>query len=86
MQIENSLFPQITSSISELERRVITAVEVEMSKANNIDSLNKVYRQARVWNRFHHFLTNSCTYERYRELNECFKELRNQRRIEIKER
>ena len=58
MQIENSLFPQITSSIKELEHRVLISVEKEMEKANNIDSLNKIYRQARVWNRFHHFLTN----------------------------
>lgn len=61
------------------ENRIIARYKSDMSKLNERDSINKLYRQARIWNRFHHFFGNACTYDRYLELNAIFKRTRKER-------
>lgn len=58
------------------ELQVISSYEEEMLKCFDRDCINKLYRQARIWNRFHHFFGNGCTVEVYRELNATFKRVR----------
>lgn len=65
------------------ENRIIARYKSDMSKLNDRDSINKLYRQARIWNRFHHFFGNACTYDRYLELNEIFKGTRKERFKEL---
>lgn len=65
------------------ENRIIARYSRDMSKLNDRDSINKLYRQARIWNRFHHFFGNACTYDRYLELNEIFKSTRKERFKEL---
>jgi hypothetical protein len=65
------------------EIRIIARYKSDMSKLNDRDSINKLYRQARIWNRFHHFFGNACTYDRYLELNETFKSIRKERFKEL---
>lgn len=65
------------------ENRIIDRYKNDMSKLNDRDSINKLYRQARIWNRFHHFFGNACTYDRYLELNEIFKSTRKERFKEL---
>ena len=67
----------------EYEQRVVSATRDEMNKAESIDTLNKAYRQARIWNRYHYYLTGSCTKGRYTALNNAFKQLRDERRAEL---
>lgn len=67
----------------EYEQRVVRATQDEMRKAESIDTLNKAYRQARIWNRYHYYLTSSCTKGRYTALNNVFKQLRDERRAEL---
>lgn len=69
----------------EYEQRVVSATRDEMFKAENIDTLNKAYRQARIWNRYHYYLTGSCTKARYTALNNAFKQLRDERRVQLRE-
>ncbi len=63
-------------TILEEEANVIKRVFKDMYKAIDKDGINKVYRQARVWNRYHHFLANACSYEKYKYINNKFKEYR----------
>lgn len=65
------------------EDRIIARYKSDMSKLNDRDSINKLYRQARIWNRFHHFFGNACNYDRYLELNEIFKVTRKERFKEL---
>lgn len=65
------------------ENRIIARYKSDMSKLNDRDSINKLYRQARIWNRFHHFFGNACTYDRYLELNAIFKSTRKERFKEL---
>lgn len=58
------------------EQNIITAYALEIDKCMTKDQINKLYRQARIWNRFHRFLGSGCTDEVYRELNTAFKEVR----------
>ena len=63
-------------TIIEEELNIIKQVGKKMAEAKDRDSVNAVYRQARIWNRFHHFFANACSYERYTFLNRKFKHLR----------
>lgn len=49
---------------------------MEIYNAKNRDEINKIYRQARLWNRYHHFYANACSYEKYTFLNNQFKHMR----------
>ena len=40
-------------SIDKLESNVVITMTDLMSKATTTDSLNKVYRHARIWSRYH---------------------------------
>lgn len=60
-------------TIMEEELNIIHRVRTDMFKAIDKDGVNKVYRQARIWTRYHHFLANACSYEKYRFLNNTFK-------------
>ena len=62
--------------MNECEERVIKKYKLDIACCTNKDSVNKVYRQARIWNRFHHFYGECCSYERYTELNQTFKYVR----------
>lgn len=43
----------MSEEILELEEKVLERIREDMFKANSIDSINKLYRQGRVWNRWH---------------------------------
>ena len=60
------------------EQSIIERFEKEFEKCKSRDQVNKLYRQARIWCRIHHFFSGGigCTYERYRELNQRFKTMR----------
>lgn len=67
----------------ELEENVLMAVKDEMSKTDNKDTINKLYRQARIWVRFHCLYAGACSKEDASILNERFKEIRRNRVDEI---
>lgn len=56
--------------MSNYENAVLQGTIVEINKCKDTDSVNKMYRQARIWCRFHHFVSHGagCDYETYREL------------------
>ena len=55
----------------------------ELQKLTNKDSVNKLYRQARVWTRFSRAFAETLTPEESVEINGEFKRLRNERLEEI---
>lgn len=63
-------------TIVDTEEKIIERYREEIFQMEDKDSINKLYRQARIWNRFHHFYADACTYERYYELNKTFKVIR----------
>lgn len=63
---------------------VIKNVRAEMKQADTRDSVNKVYRQARIWVRFHCHYAESCTEERSREINALLKNMRWERLEDLK--
>ncbi len=58
------------------ECNIIRRVRKDMFKETDRSRINMVYKQARTWNRFHHFLGEGCSYETYRYLNSKFKALK----------
>lgn len=60
----------------EMENNVLTRVKREFDEADNKDTINKIYRQARNWVRFHCYYAKACTPEKAHELNEKLKNLR----------
>ena len=60
------------------ERNILKHVKDDINKAKDRDEVNKIYRQARIWNRFHHFYANACSYDMYTFLNRKFKSYRNE--------
>ena len=62
--------------MSRYELKVMLKVRHDMFKAIDSDGVNKVYRQARIWNRYHHFFGQACSYEKYVYLNNKFKAFR----------
>ena len=67
------------------EQAIMDRVVAEFKKATSRDQVNKIYRQARIWNRFHHFFAGDlgCTRTRYEEINMFFKKARWNRLAEI---
>ena len=63
-------------TILEEETNILKRVHFEMSKAVDRDGVNKIYRQARVWNRYHHFLAQACSHDKYVYFNNKFKSYR----------
>lgn len=57
----------------EMEVNILEKVAIEMSEADNISTVNKIYRQARNWARYHCYFAKACTAERCTELNRSFK-------------
>lgn len=60
------------------ETNVLTKVAIEISEANDADSINKIYRQARNWARYHCYYAQACTATRCRDLNRKFSLYRNE--------
>lgn len=60
-----------------LENNVVTKLSAEMGECENADQVNKLYRQARVWVRFHCYYAKACSPEHSQELNEKIKGIRN---------
>lgn len=60
------------------EEAIMNRVANDLKKAISRDQVNKIYRQARIWNRFNHFIAGEegCTRERYDEINLFFKRKR----------
>lgn len=61
-----------------LENSVVTKLSEEMSECVDADSINKLYRQARIWVRFHCFYAKACSPEHSQELNARIKDIRNE--------
>lgn len=55
------------------EQNVLTNVAVEMRKATDKDTVQKIYRQARNWARYHCYYGAGCSPEICSELNQHFK-------------
>lgn len=60
----------------ENELLVISNYEKAMKKCKTKDMVNKLYRQARVWTRFHVHFEFACTQDEAHEINAKFKEIR----------
>lgn len=60
-----------------MENSVLTNLTVELGNCENADQINKLYRQARIWVRFHCFYAKACSPEHSQELNEKIKNIRN---------
>lgn len=58
------------------EMLVVENYEKAISKCTTKDMVNKLYRQARVWTRFHTHFEFACTPDESREINAKFKEIR----------
>lgn len=57
-------------SIEELN--VLTKVADEISHAKDESAINKIYRQARNWSRYHCYYAEACSPSTCRELNRKF--------------
>lgn len=66
-------------TILEEENNIIERYKSDIDRINTREEINNLYRQARVWNRFHFFFAQACTRERYEELNETFKAIRKEK-------
>lgn len=62
-----------------MENNVIERLEVDMQECETADQVNKLYRQARIWVRFHCFYAKACSPEHSQELNARIKNIRNAR-------
>lgn len=63
-------------SIEELESNVLEAMHKEFTRCCTSDEINKVYRQARNWVRFHCYFGKCGEKEHSQELNHKVKEMR----------
>lgn len=63
-------------TILEEERMILKNTRRDMYKSKDRDSINKIYRQARVWNRYHYFIGQACTRQKYEYINKKFKNYR----------
>lgn len=69
--------------MNETETRVVENYKKAMHKCKTKDAVNKLYRQARIWNRFHTHFEFACDVETSREINAQFKEVRVNRLHEL---
>lgn len=60
-----------------MENNVISRLSDEMSACENEDKINKLYRQARIWVRFHCYYAKACSPEHSQVLNNIIKGIRN---------
>lgn len=68
--------------LSKLEMTVLSRIHEDIKKCTDINSVNKLYRQGRTWNRWHSIglKRDFKTDETYKFLNEKLKEFRNEAR------
>jgi len=59
--------------MTENELNVINKVTNELDEATSVNTINKVYRQARNWARYHCYYEGACTPKTLNELNRVFK-------------
>lgn len=59
-----------------MENSVLTKVSEEFNNCESKDQVNKIYRQARIWVRFHCHFAKACSVEHSQELNQKLKVLR----------
>lgn len=52
----------------ELEKNVLSRLAYELRQATTVDTVNKLYRQARIWARFHCIFGDGCSTQRTKEL------------------
>lgn len=71
-----------SSNLTALELNVLERIHEDIKKCIDINSVNKLYRQGRTWNRWHSIglRRDFKTDETYKFLNEKFKEFRNEAR------
>lgn len=62
--------------LSNQEKNVLCQVGIEMRNAKTIDTINKLYRQARIWARFNCYYADVGTPERLKAFNIKLKTLR----------
>ena len=55
--------------LSELEDKVVNKIEREMLNADSRDTISKLYRQARLWVRFHWYYEEQCGAEHALHIN-----------------
>lgn len=67
-------------TIKELESNVLSRLAYEMRNAKSIDTVNKLYRQARVWARIHIYYGDSCS---KKESEDLYAKLKAYRRVNI---
>lgn len=60
-----------------MENNVVERLVNEMGECETADQVNKLYRQARIWVRFHCFYAKACSPEHSQELNGRIKNIRN---------
>lgn len=60
------------------EMNVLTRVAEEMCNAKDEQAINKIYRQARNWSRYHCYFAQACTATRCRDLNRKFSFYKNE--------
>lgn len=65
------------------EMLVISNYEKAMHKCKTKDMVNKLYRQARIWTRFHTHFEFACTPDEAKEINAKLKEIRIKRLHEL---
>lgn len=67
------------------ETNVLERAKVDMLNADSIDTINKIYRQVRVWNRWHSIGLNRPFNEdpTYVTINESLKQIRNEAREKL---
>ena len=63
-------------TILQEEVNILRRVRLDMYKVVDKDGVSKIYRQARIWNRFHYYLAKACTYDKYTYLNRKLKSMR----------
>lgn len=63
---------------AEMETNVLMNVALEFASADSRDTINKIYRQARNWARYHCYFANACEPKHCAELNNSFKIYRNE--------
>lgn len=56
------------------EYQILKNIEANMYYATNVDTINKVYRQGRVWARYQHYYGYGMSYEKYRWIIEKLKQ------------
>ena len=62
--------------LSEMEKNVLYQVGIEMHDAKTVDTINKLYRQARIWARFNCYYVGISSPENLKAFNVKLKALR----------